>query len=321
MDNLRIAVFVLGPFLIGWGTTLPVKAADTDLLGDQLPQEAIARVGTLRPEEKIPADFQRPYSLRGTALSRDGKVLATYGAPSDGRANQPIRIWNAETGKFLRELDGHDQPIKALAISPDGKTLVSTSSSDASAGAGLTRIWDVATGRSLQVIEEGGTWLRFSPEGTTFQLVVRSQLRTYQTQSGQEVRRFLLQPNFPLDISADGRLVLGISHDRDTVLRLYDINTKRELLEMPGTSPPKVARFSPDGRMIAVLDGGKEVRVWDLTMGRLVHELKGHASRVYALAFSPDSRFLATGSLDKTVRIWELATGKEVHQHTAPAAR
>lgn len=315
MDSLRVATFVLGQFLVGLGLILPGNAAETDLLGDPLPEEAVARVGTTRAEDQIPADFQRPFSLRGTALSADGKVLATYGAPSDGRANQPIRIWNAETGKFLRELDGHDQPIKALAISPDGKTLVSTSSSDAQAGAGLTRIWDVASGRSLQVIEEGGTFLRFSPEGATFQLVVRNQLRAYQTQTGQEVRRFPLEPNSPKDISADGRFVLGVSHERDTVLRLYDINTKRELLELPGPNPPKVAKFSPDGRMIAVLDGGKEVQVWDVMSGRMVHELQGHASRVYALAFSADSRFLATGSLDKTVRLWELATGKEVHQH------
>ncbi|MCA9068987.1 MAG: hypothetical protein KDA84_08695, partial [Planctomycetaceae bacterium] len=220
MGSSRVVIFVLGQFLLVWATSLPVNATDKDLLGDPLPEEAIARVGTVRPKEKIPENFQRPFSLRGTALSRDGKVLATYGAPADGRANQPIRIWNAETGTFLRELDGHDQPIKALAISPDGKTLVSTSSSETNAGAGLTRIWDVTTGQSLKVIEEGGSLVRFSSEGATFQLIVGSQLRVYQTQTGQEVRRFLLESNVPKDISPDGRFVLGVSHLQDTVLRM-----------------------------------------------------------------------------------------------------
>jgi WD40 repeat protein len=290
----------------------------TDVLGDPLPNEAIARMGTVRPEGKIPADFPRPFSLRGAALSENGKLLATYGESADPKAGRPIQIWDARTGKHLRELEGHEWPIRALAISPDGKTLVS-SSFDVSEGTGITRIWDTATGQSRHIIPGGGNFVRFSPDGGTFWLIVRDKLLVYRTTTCEEVRRFL-GPNITLDISVDGRHALGVSHTRDSVLRMYDVNNNREILKLEGADDsPKLARFSPDGRTVAAIDRSANVLVWEVATGRLLHQLIGHKGRIFALAFSPDGRFLVSGGLDKTIRVWELATGKEVHQHAGHA--
>ncbi len=202
-----------------------------------------------------------------------------------------------------------------LAISPDGKTLVS-SSFDVSEGTGLTQVWDVITGKSRHIILGGGNFVRFTPDGGTFWLVVRDKLLVYSAATGQEVRRFL-GPNITLDISADGRHVLGVSHTRDTVLRMYDVNNHREILKIAGSEgAAKLAKFSPDGRTIATIDRSANIRVWEVATGRLVHQLIGHEGRIFAALFSPDGRFLVSGGLDKTVRVWELATGQEVHKHT-----
>lgn len=314
MSMPREGVIVLALFVLGWPMAGPAQDAK-DLLGDPLPQEALARMGTARAEDKIPQNFPRPLSLRGAVLSSDGKVLATYGEPADPKAGRPIQIWDAKTGKHLRELAGDEWPIRALAMSSDGKTIVS-SSFDISEGTGLTQIWDAETAKSRHIIPGGGNFVRFTEDGGTFWLIVRDKLLVYSAQTGQEVRRFL-GPNITLDISADGRFVLGISHTRDSVLRMYDVNTHKELLRLEASEEaPRLAKFSPDGRTIAVIDNGVSVRVWEVATGRLVHQLIGHEGRVFALAFSPDGRFLVTGGLDKTLRTWELATGKEVHKHT-----
>ena len=57
-----------------------------------------------------------------------------------------------------------------------------------------------------------------------------------------------------------------------------------------------VARFSPDGQLIAAADGSS-VRLWDAATGRLVRELSaGDKGRVFSVAFSPtDNRLLAVG--------------------------
>jgi len=52
------------------------------------------------------------------------------------------------------------------------------------------------------------------------------------------------------------------------------------------------------------------VKVWDISAGRELHNLKGHTGFVQNVAFSPDGKLLASGSYDSTVTIWDVATGK-----------
>jgi WD40 repeat protein len=54
------------------------------------------------------------------------------------------------------------------------------------------------------------------------------------------------------------------------------------------------------------------MRLWDLTGGREMLNLYGHAQPVDSAIFSPDGRHLATRSHDQTAILWDLATGSEV---------
>jgi WD40 repeat protein len=78
-----------------------------------------------------------------------------------------------------------------------------------------------------------------------------------------------------------------------------------------------VARFSPDGQLIAATDGGS-VRLWDAATGRLVRELTaGDKSRVYSVAFSPtDNRLLAVGYGGQAnvshVALWDIDAGRKL---------
>jgi len=76
--------------------------------------------------------------------------------------------------------------------------------------------------------------------------------------------------------------------------------------------PEKKYRRSSNGRYLASASADKSVKLWDVTTGREIHTLTGHASDVSSIAFSPDSRWLASGSWDKTIKIWDVQTGREV---------
>jgi WD40 repeat protein len=56
----------------------------------------------------------------------------------------------------------------------------------------------------------------------------------------------------------------------------------------------------------------KNVRLWDVDTGRLLHTLRGHPGGVGRLVFSPNGQTLATvGAGDNTVKVWDVATGRE----------
>jgi WD40 repeat protein len=59
-------------------------------------------------------------------------------------------------------------------------------------------------------------------------------------------------------------------------------------------------------------DRGFEWYYWQRQTHLEIKTIRGHSSRVLAVAFSPDGRRIVTASVDQTVRIWDTATGIEV---------
>ena len=91
------------------------------------------------------------------AISPDGKTLATGGL--DGT----IRLWEVETGKFIKCLLGHNSYVYRLAWSPDGNTLASAGAHDGSCG-----LWDVKTGvlrRAIRSPHGVVTYVAWAPHG------------------------------------------------------------------------------------------------------------------------------------------------------------
>ena len=56
------------------------------------------------------------------------------------------RLWEASTGRSVRELLGHKAYVTHVAFSPDGKFIL-TSSLD-----GIARVWETDKGRTIAVI-------------------------------------------------------------------------------------------------------------------------------------------------------------------------
>lgn len=80
--------------------------------------------------------------------------------------------------------------------------------------------------------------------------------------------------------------------------------------------------FSKDGRWLAAA-GNKEVRIWDLTDGRLHATLRGQSGKSLVgncsdAAFSPDGKFLVVGAADTTgrgsLRVYDTADYSEIKE-------
>src|SRR5690606_15750513 len=67
-----------------------------------------------------------------------------------------------------------------------------------------------------------------------------------------------------------------------------------------------------------LVTGSKDqnVRVWDLTTGKLKHSRGGSKPPIMGLAISPDGKLAASGNVTNQVQFWDVANGKEGAKYT-----
>ncbi|GAX42837.1 protein kinase [Tolypothrix sp. NIES-4075] len=86
------------------------------------------------------------------------------------------------------------------------------------------------------------------------------------------------------------------------------------------TSMVQAIAISPDGQLIASGSNDNNIKLWQLTSGKLLRDFNrwfsGHSSMVDSLAFSPDGKLLASGSWDDTIKLWQVNTGKQISTFT-----
>jgi WD40 repeat protein len=263
------------------------KATRLDRLGDPLPPGAVARFGSLRLRHAGEAHL---------AFTPDGQKLVSVGT-----MDNVLQVWSAETGKELRRY------VK-----------VGLSKAD------LDEIWmrgqlNVASryhfrDESLPPLSVG-----FSPDGNLMITVPRRDMAIlWNTVSGTEVHRFplLYEQGHAVAFSADGKNVAVGDCGDETLIRVWDVQSGKEIKKLKGLIRVSRLAFSPDGTYLAAVES-TQARLWHLSTGKRVRVYQGHAGAIHALAFSPDSKRLATCGRDYTLRIWETDSEEEVTRFVA----
>jgi WD40 repeat protein/serine/threonine protein kinase len=205
----------------------------------------------------------------------DGKLLAIGG--SDGE----LKIWDSDTGRMIRALNGHTSLISDLSFSPEGRFLASASWD------GSTRIWDVTSGieiASIMDLDGEVNSVSFSSDGR--QLVTGDQngVRIWDVAS-------LYIPNL---------------EDSGT------INIIEPEFIQTTPSEANIVIYSPDGKRVAAMIFGLGILVWDVNSGEQELEIQVVSDYSSGIAFSPNGEFLAASAVDGGVNLWDSATGEKV---------
>ncbi|MFO0845522.1 MAG: protein kinase [Gemmataceae bacterium] len=291
----------------------------------------------------------------GIAWSRDGGKLAvgTHGSKT-------VCLYDAETGRLLRETPEHPGHVTSVAFSPDGGRLVSTSeggsvklwNADSLAevrsfpghkghvrGAAFTpdgqslytagddgtvKVWEVETGKEKQS-HACGTDVRgvaVAPDGATLAAALGNWMVQLRRATDGQVLHTLKGYRHP---------VLGVAFAAggsrlatggwDRTVRLWDVAAGEPLLPPAGhTGELYHVCASPDGQTIASAGDDGTVRLWDVASRREKLALKGDGSPLSGVAFARDGQELISGGHDGRVRVWSLATGKEVRRFFDPGS-
>jgi WD40 repeat protein len=262
------------------------------------------------------------FGIAAAAFLPDGKTVVSL------QHSSPIEIWEARTGRLLREIDtGRFSAGWAYAFARGASRLaVGGHLADARhEGGAVVRVFDTASGKVLRTVErkplDGAHAVALSPDGKLlFSLGREGKLRLEEVATGKE----LLTRQFPRDVGA----TLAVSPDGTTLALASGPNTQKlfvwkwQAREEPrslrtGQERGNALAFSPDGKLLAdCSDIDPTVRVWDLPSGRLLHKLELPDHEPYRhnhVAFSPDGKVLAAagGTNDQHgVNLWDPATGK-----------
>ncbi len=264
-----------------------------------LPEGAIARIG--RPRLRLPGQ------VINVAFAPRGTTFVTTGNPVQGSRDTErlVVLWDAVTGKELRQFRGHKAGVEALAFSVDGQR-IATGGLDKTA-----RLWDVTTGNPIREFTghtERVLVVACSPDGKRLASQSRdATIRLWDVETGKELKRLPGQKSngtSNLRFSPDGSVLASVAADFS--IRLWNPDSGAEVKKLAGPAKDSESLdFSPDGKQLTAIDEDGKLWVWELATGKVVVQVQAHNGVGTCVRWSPVGTILATGGIDGLIHFWD----------------
>lgn len=233
-----------------------------------------------------------------TQFSPDGQLIAI--ASSAG-----LRLWDAATGRLLRELSAADRSrIHTVAFSPTDSRLLAVGYGG-QADISHVSLWDIDSGTELARLPGVSDLPDFKMDQNTGAVGA-------------------------LAFSPDGKFLaagFGSKFHYTTVsisnpIKVWEVATRRLVHQLSGhTGYCLSLAYSTNGKLLASGSRDGTAIIWSAENWKPLHTLRnpdddtqftapGRRGQIDCVAFSPDGKMLAVASRERTVQLWDVASGK-----------
>ena len=201
-----------------------------------------------------------------------------------GSYDEAVFLWDVRTGRVMRSLPAHSDPVGGVDFVRDGTLIVSC------AGDGLIRIWDTATGQCLRTLvhEDNApvSSVRFSPNGKfVLAWTLDSCVRLWNYVEGRCVKTYQGHQNTKFSLGG----AFGVYGDEEGEVGLGEKKA-----------------FAVSGSETG------EILWWDVQSKDVLQREKAHEGCVLGVDTWGKERLMVSCGLDKTIRLWERALEPEV---------
>jgi len=237
--------------------------------------------------------------------------------------DETARIWDANSGALITELQGHTGWVNSASFSIDGSRVV-TASGDKTA-----QVWSVESGALITVLQGHTGWVNsasFSIDGS--RVVTASDdaiAQVWDAETGVEIVEIEGHAGDVISANFSSNKNYIITASEDGTARVWDLALGILIAELSGhTRAVYSASFSPDGTRIVTASGDQIAQLWDFTSDDLVaHFRHDRFTRLNDTHFSPDGTRILTVIFDEangksTAQIRDIKSGNLIAELIPP---
>ena len=235
-----------------------------------------------------------------------------------------IDIFDFETRKLLKSLEGHSHTVNGIQLTKDGKKIISYSYDKS------IRIWDFESGkllilfeghlesvRGIQLTKDEKKIISYSWDNT---------IKIWELETG----KLILNLEWPV-YGADGIQLTNdekklISYSSLDGIKIWDFENGKILKTIENSYQERIKgiQLTRDGKRL--ISYSTKIKIWNLEDGKLIIELSEFYQKnlegwirqqylfdnvtVKKIQLSKDEKTLISYSSDNTIKIWDIETGK-----------